>query len=161
MADTIYKPRMRAMYDDRIAAAMTEKFGYTNVLEVPRMEKIVLNMGVGEAVNDGKIIVLGGLIEDGYESEAGQVPFMSELPLVGGLFRYLTRTRKKTNLVVFLRPYVMADESATDALSVNRYDLIRAKQREHPMDVRQVLQSAEMPALPAIEPLSVVPGAAP
>ena len=52
MAD--YKPRMKAMYDDSIAKAMTEKFGYKNVNEVPRLEKIVLNMGVGEATQDKK-----------------------------------------------------------------------------------------------------------
>ena len=49
-----YKPRLQAMYDDRIAAAMTERFGYKNKLEVPRIEKIVLNMGVGEATQDKK-----------------------------------------------------------------------------------------------------------
>jgi len=52
MAD--YKPRMKAMYDDRIAKAMVEKFGYKNVNEVPRLDKIVLNMGVGEATQDKK-----------------------------------------------------------------------------------------------------------
>ena len=49
-----YKPRMQAMYDDRIAQAMQEKFGYSNRLEIPRIEKIVLNMGVGEATQDKK-----------------------------------------------------------------------------------------------------------
>jgi len=49
-----YKPRMKAIYDDRIVAAMTEKFGYKNALEIPRIEKIVLNMGVGEATQDKK-----------------------------------------------------------------------------------------------------------
>ncbi|WP_394647437.1 50S ribosomal protein L5 [uncultured Sphingomonas sp.] len=53
MADA-YKPRMKAIYDDRIVAAMTEKFGYKNSLEIPRIEKIVLNMGVGEATQDKK-----------------------------------------------------------------------------------------------------------
>ena len=52
MAD--YKPRMRAMYEDRIVQAMQEKFGYANHLEIPRLEKIVLNMGVGEATQDKK-----------------------------------------------------------------------------------------------------------
>lgn len=52
MAD--YKPRMKAIYDDRIVKAMTEKFGYQNVNEIPRIEKIVLNMGVGEATQDKK-----------------------------------------------------------------------------------------------------------
>ena len=53
MADA-YKPRMKAIYDDRIVAAMTEKFGYKNAMEIPRIEKIVLNMGVGEATQDKK-----------------------------------------------------------------------------------------------------------
>ena len=52
MAD--YTPRMKGMYDSTIAKAMTEKFGYKNVNEVPRIEKIVLNMGVGEATQDKK-----------------------------------------------------------------------------------------------------------
>ncbi|MBD8679397.1 50S ribosomal protein L5 [Sphingomonas sp. CFBP 13720] len=53
MADK-YTPRMKAIYDDRIIAAMTEKFGYKNAMEVPRLDKIVLNMGVGEATQDKK-----------------------------------------------------------------------------------------------------------
>ncbi|MBY8827003.1 50S ribosomal protein L5 [Hephaestia mangrovi] len=54
MADKAYKPRMRGIYDDTIVKAMTDKFGYKNVYEVPKIEKIVLNMGVGEATQDKK-----------------------------------------------------------------------------------------------------------
>ena len=54
MADAKYLPRLRRDYDDRIVAAMTERFGYKNRLEVPRLEKIVINMGVGEATQDKK-----------------------------------------------------------------------------------------------------------
>jgi large subunit ribosomal protein L5 len=53
MADK-YTPRLKQAYDERIVAAMTEKFGYKNRLEVPRLEKITLNMGVGEASQDKK-----------------------------------------------------------------------------------------------------------
>jgi large subunit ribosomal protein L5 len=49
-----YKPRLRADYDDRIVAAMIERFGYKNKLQVPRLDKIVINMGVGEATQDKK-----------------------------------------------------------------------------------------------------------
>jgi large subunit ribosomal protein L5 len=49
-----YKARLKADYDDRIVKAMTEKFGYKNKLEVPRLDKIVINMGVGEATQDKK-----------------------------------------------------------------------------------------------------------
>jgi len=54
MADERYKPRLRKMYEDRIVQAMTEKFGYKNAMEVPKLSKIVLNMGVGEATQDKK-----------------------------------------------------------------------------------------------------------
>jgi large subunit ribosomal protein L5 len=54
MADASYKSRMKGLYDDTIIKAMTEKYGYKNALEVPRIDKIVLNMGVGEATQDKK-----------------------------------------------------------------------------------------------------------
>ncbi|MBD3759139.1 50S ribosomal protein L5 [Sphingomonadaceae bacterium G21617-S1] len=53
MADA-YTPRAKKLYDDTIVKAMTEKFGYKNVMEVPKITKIVLNMGVGEATQDKK-----------------------------------------------------------------------------------------------------------
>ena len=54
MGDAAYKARMKALYDDKIVAAMTEKFGYKNAMEVPRIEKVTINMGVGEASQDKK-----------------------------------------------------------------------------------------------------------
>lgn len=54
MAETAYVPRLRAEYDKSIRAKLTEQFGYANVMQVPRLDKVVLNMGVGEAVNDRK-----------------------------------------------------------------------------------------------------------
>src|SRR5689334_21030523 len=54
MAETAYVPRLRAEYDKKIRGLMTEKFGYANVMQVPRLDKVVLNMGVGDAVNDRK-----------------------------------------------------------------------------------------------------------
>lgn len=109
-------------------------------------------------VGDGKIIVLGGLIEDGYTHEASQLPLIGDIPVLGTLFRTLSRSRKKTNLMVFLRPVVMPDEAASDALSLDRYDLIRARQQSHPTDSREVLAEEPMPLLPA--PGSPGPGLA-
>jgi large subunit ribosomal protein L5 len=54
MAETAYLPRLRVDYDKRIRLQLTEKFGYKNVMQVPRLDKVVLNMGIGEAVNDRK-----------------------------------------------------------------------------------------------------------
>ncbi len=53
MADA-YKARLQKLYEDKIVAAMTEKFGYANPMQVPKIEKIVINMGVGDATQDKK-----------------------------------------------------------------------------------------------------------
>ena len=54
MADTAYTPRLRAQFDTEIRGKLTEQFGYANVMQVPRLDKVVLNMGVGDSVNDRK-----------------------------------------------------------------------------------------------------------
>ena len=74
MADT-YTPRLKAKYDSEIAKAMTEKFGYKNPLEVPRIEKITLNMGVGEASQDKKKVQTAA---DEMQLIAGQKPVITK-----------------------------------------------------------------------------------
>jgi large subunit ribosomal protein L5 len=54
MAEQRQRTRMQTLYEERIRAAMTQEFGYTNPMQVPRIEKIVINMGVGEATQDKK-----------------------------------------------------------------------------------------------------------
>ena len=54
MAETAYVPRLRTQYEEVIKADLLKQFGYKNVMQLPKLEKIVLNMGVGEAVNDTK-----------------------------------------------------------------------------------------------------------
>ena len=54
MAETAYIPRLRTEYDTTIKAALREQFAYKNVMELPRLDKIVLNMGVGDAIQDQK-----------------------------------------------------------------------------------------------------------
>ena len=55
MAD-VYVPRLRKLYDDEIRAKLIEQFGYTNPMQVPKLDKVVLNMGVGDAVGDSKLV---------------------------------------------------------------------------------------------------------
>jgi large subunit ribosomal protein L5 len=73
-----YEPRLKRDYEDRIVAAMTEKFGYKNRLEVPRLDKIVINMGVGEATQDKKRV----------ESAA------AEMELIAGQKPVVTKAKK-------------------------------------------------------------------
>jgi general secretion pathway protein D len=77
-------------------------------------------------VEDGAIVVLGGLLQDEYSGNEEKVPGLGDVPLFGNLFKSEARTRKKTNLMVFLRPVVVRDAQATDQLSLDRYDLMRA-----------------------------------
>ena len=92
-------------------------------------------------VDDGQIMVLGGLLKDEYGGSVSQVPFLGDLPIVGPLFRTDTRTRTKSNLMVFLRPMVIRSQDESNALSMDRYDLIRAQQGT----VGQPRQSVVMP----------------
>ena len=70
-----YTPRLKKDFDERIAKAMTEKFGYKNPLEVPRLEKITLNMGVGEASQDKKKVQTAA---EEMELIAGQKPVITK-----------------------------------------------------------------------------------
>jgi general secretion pathway protein D len=79
-------------------------------------------------VDDGGIIALGGLIEDNYASGEEKVPLLGDIPVVGNMFRYDTRKRTKTNLMVFLRPQVIRDESGYAKMAVQQYDRVQGEQ---------------------------------
>ncbi len=79
-------------------------------------------------VDDGQILVLGGLIEDRYINIKSKVPLLGDLPLLGALFRSESRERRRTNLIVFLRPIVMRDAESANKFSVDRYEQIRGRQ---------------------------------
>ena len=111
------------------------------------------------SVGDGKILVLGGLIEDSDTRESDSVPVLSAIPGLGALFRSVSTTRKKTNLLVFLRPVVMRDDHEVEALSLDRYDRIRASQAALPKDLDKTLEDAPAPALPALSGSGGTPSA--
>jgi len=110
-------------------------------------------------VDDGQILVLGGLIEDRFETTRSKVPLLGDIPLLGGLFRSESRTRKRTNLMVFLRPVVMRDADASTRFSTDRYEQMRGLQRQAQPPQSVVLPINEGPvggpAAPA--PVPVVP----
>ena len=101
-------------------------------------------------VDDGSIVVLGGLLQDEYAGNQEKVPGLGDVPFFGNLFKSETRSRKKTNLMVFLRPVVVRDAAAVDALSMDRYQQMRTGQ--------QSLQPSANPALPISDP-PVLPAA--
>ena len=104
-------------------------------------------------VEDGSIIVLGGLLEDSYSQAEDKVPVMGDIPLLGALFRSENRSRKKTNLMVFLRPVVVRDAATSDALMLDRYESIRALQQVVQPTPSAVMNSISgAPVLPALRP---------
>jgi general secretion pathway protein D len=80
-------------------------------------------------VDDGSIVVLGGLLQDDTSTSQEKVPGLGDIPLFGNLFKSEVRSRKKTNLMVFLRPVVVRDGAAADALSMGRYEQMRLQQQ--------------------------------
>ena len=111
-------------------------------------------------VDDGNIIVIGGLLEDSYSQGQDKVPVMGDIPVLGNLFRSENRTRNKTNLMVFLRPIVVRDNATSDALMMDRYEAIRALQQNTQPAPSVVMKSVSgAPILPAL-PQRAEPGAA-
>jgi large subunit ribosomal protein L5 len=78
MADTAYIPRLRTLYDDVVKGRLVEQFGYENSLQVPRLDKVVINMGIGEGVADRKKV----------EAAA------ADLSLIAGQKAVITKARK-------------------------------------------------------------------
>jgi general secretion pathway protein D len=114
-------------------------------------------------VEDGGIVVLGGLLQDEYADNEEKVPGLGDVPLLGNLFKSQTRSRKKTNLMVFLRPVVLRDAQSTDSLSMDRYELMRGTQGAvQPMESAVVPVNAA-PMLPprGAQPRASAPAAAP
>jgi general secretion pathway protein D len=103
-------------------------------------------------VDDGSILVLGGLIEDRFTDQKSKVPLLGDIPVLGALFRSESRTRKRTNLMVFLRPVVLRDADSASKLSVDRYDIIRARQKDTQPAQNPLLPISESPIIPERTP---------
>ncbi|MDP3761734.1 MAG: type II secretion system secretin GspD [Ramlibacter sp.] len=116
-------------------------------------------------VEDGAIVVLGGLLQDEYSGNQEKVPVLGDVPVFGNLFKSETRSRRKTNLMVFLRPVVIRDAADSDALSLDRYDLMRGKQEVAqppssivvPVNNGPVLPPARRPEQPGAAPATAAP----
>jgi len=104
-------------------------------------------------VEDGQILVLGGLIEDRYIDDTSKVPLLGDIPYLGALFRSQSRSKTRTNLMVFLRPSVMRDADTTNRLSAERYDMIRSFQRDMQPAHSIVLPVNETPVVPPLNRL--------
>ncbi|HNG82085.1 MAG TPA: type II secretion system secretin GspD [Burkholderiaceae bacterium] len=124
----------------------------------PRTDKSAIETTV--VVDDGQIMVLGGLLKDEYTDGEDRVPGLASIPLLGNLFRAENRKRIKTNLLVFLRPVVMRTQEDANALTLGRYDAIRARQQQAQPSPSAVLGINESPVLPEAKRPAAAAGAA-
>lgn len=101
-------------------------------------------------LDDGEILVLGGLIEDTLLESDQAVPFLGKVPLLGALFRSRKTEKKKTNLMIFIRAEIMRD-SAEAAFQTNaKYNMIREVQKGREKDAIQLMPGAERPVIPPL-----------
>jgi general secretion pathway protein D len=103
-------------------------------------------------MDDGGIVVLGGLMKDTVSESEDRVPGLGAIPLLGNLFKSRSGSNQKTNLLVFLRPKILRDQSSTEATSVSKYNAIRDEQRSLHKGKITLLPGEKQPTIPAIAP---------
>ena len=101
-------------------------------------------------VDDGEILVLGGLIEDTLLESNQSVPILGKIPLLGALFRSQKTEKRKTNLMIFIRAEIMRDSTDTTFHTNQKYNLIRKVQEGNDKNV-QLMPGRERPILPQLE----------
>lgn len=99
-------------------------------------------------VEDGQILILGGLIEDNFRDSESKVPVLGDVPVLGGLFRNNTTQKTKNNLMVFIHPVILPDAKAADAYTRKKYHTLRQQQQHSKVTERSRL-SAGASSLPA------------
>jgi general secretion pathway protein D len=104
-------------------------------------------------IDDGATLVLGGLLKDEFGNGDSQVPVLGDIPILGNLFKSRSRTRNKTNLMVFLRPVVIRNQDESNALTSDRYDYMRQKQANSQPESSILLNKVN--AAPEMDPLKL------
>jgi len=118
-------------------------------------------------IEDGGIVVLGGLISDEYDRSKSQIPFLGSIPVLGELFKDHSAAQTKTNLMIFLRPQILRNSDDTTLETNSKYNFMREQQRmlllDKPKGEVPVLPKVAPPQLPALPPAasSSAPPAAP
>ena len=103
-----------------------------------RSSDLILNKRQFETtltVGDGQIMAFGGLLNDDERRTIERIPLLSDIPLIGELFKSKSKTRAKTNLMVFIRPTILRTRHDGDVLTARRYDYVRSMQLERNPDV--------------------------
>ncbi len=121
----------------------------------PTTDKSAITTSV--VVDDGQIMVLGGLLKDEFTDGDNKVPGLGDVPIAGNLFKSQERRRVKSNLMVFLRPVVMRNSAEAESLTLDRYESIRSQQRNVQPPETGLGVPPGAPILPPMQPPTIVP----
>ena len=99
-------------------------------------------------VDDGGTIVLGGLIDEDVQESVSKVPLLGDIPILGNLFKSTSTSKRKRNLMVFLKPTIVRDGATRNSISHRKYNYIRALQLKRQQEGISLMPNAETPSMP-------------
>lgn len=105
-------------------------------------------------VGDGQILAIGGLLNDDERRTIEKIPLLSDIPLLGELFKSKSRTRRKTNLTVFIRPTVIRSRADGDVHTARRYDYVRNLQLDRNPDLEPSIDQLFRDYMGAVPPVA-------
>lgn len=126
-----------------------------------RSNDLILNKREFETtltVGDGQMLAIGGLLNDDERRTLERVPLLSDIPIIGELFKSRSRSRSKTNLMVFIRPTVLRSRADNDRLTAQRYGYVRGMQLARNPDIEPSLDELVRDYLGTVPPVAPVPG---
>jgi general secretion pathway protein D len=112
-------------------------------------------------IEDGGVIVLGGLMSDTVTQSEDRVPVLGAIPLLGNLFKSRSGSRQKKNLLVFIRPKILRDADATETTSEGKYDEMRQEEKKLSHGHITLLPGEKQPVIPMVPPRSALPPPSP
>jgi general secretion pathway protein D len=99
-------------------------------------------------VDDGGTIVLGGLIDEDIQESVSKVPLLGDIPILGNLFKTTSTSKRKRNLMVFLKPTIVRDGATMNSISHRKYNYIRALQLKRQQDGVSLMPNSDTPTMP-------------
>ncbi|GAC1304686.1 MAG: hypothetical protein NVSMB15_15550 [Steroidobacteraceae bacterium] len=112
-------------------------------------------------IEDGGVIVLGGLMSDTVSETEDRVPGLGAIPLLGNLFKSRSGSRQKKNLLVFIRPKILRDADATETTSEEQYNAVRQDEKSLHNGRIPILPGQRQPVVPPMPPGAGLPAPAP
>ncbi|KKL01747.1 type II secretion system protein GspD [Rheinheimera mesophila] len=107
--------------------------------------------------DNGATVVLGGLIDEDVQQSESKVPLLGDIPVLGALFRSTSSSKRKRNLMIFIKPTIMRDDGLLSEVSQRKYNYVRAQQLAQGEKGINLMPGAETPAMPEFDESLIIP----